>query len=497
MTDRRPRGGARRRRPSRSCRGAAALALLLAVLAPSPPARAQHDEAATEGRVLEVALTGKYPPFSFYGADGELTGFDVDVARAVGERMGREVEFVTTEWDGILVGLLMGSYDAIIGSMAITPERASRVNFSEPYYVSGAQVFIHQDDGDRISGIEDLPGRRVGVGIGETYEHYLRNEHPEIEVVTYRAQSDIFQDMLNDRLDAFLTDRLVGLYQVETGDMPFVPVGELLYEERIAIPVRPDRPKLLSEINAALAAMKSDGGLDRLKEKWFGEDVARSAASRGISTAAVVRKLARGFGVTLFVGGVSIALGLVLSIPFGVGLHHHGTALYYVLRSVNDFIRATPLLIQLFFVYFGAPQIGVTLTPIEAAILTLTINGAAYMAEVVRSGLMAVPSGQRRAARALGLERFQVFRFVVWPQAFRVAVPPLMNSIVALTKDTALISIIAVGEVIREAQSIISVTYNPMKYYFIAAAMFFVVTFPLMKLADRLERRLAAKGFLS
>jgi ABC-type amino acid transport system permease subunit len=108
---------------------------------------------------------------------------------------------------------------------------------------------------------------------------------------------------------------------------------------------------------------------------------------------------------------------------------------------------------------------------------------------------MSVPDGQSLAARALGLNTFQTFRFVVWPQAFRIALPPLMNSVVALTKDTALISVIAVAEVIREAQSIISVTYDPMTYYFIVAVMFFVVTFPLMKMADRLERRIAARGY--
>jgi polar amino acid transport system permease protein len=214
-----------------------------------------------------------------------------------------------------------------------------------------------------------------------------------------------------------------------------------------------------------------------------------------MATDVIAWKLARGFGVTLLVAALSIAIGLVIAIPVGVLLNRRRGILYYTLRSIDDFIRAPPLLIQLFFVYFGAPQIGIKLEPIQAAVVALGINAAAYMAEVVRAGLMAVPPGQQLAGRALGLTPLQVFRLVVWPQAFRVSLPPLMNSIVALAKDTALISVIAVGEVIREAQSIISVTYNPLKYYFIAAAMFFVVTFPLMKLADRLEQRMAARGF--
>jgi polar amino acid transport system permease protein len=287
----------------------------------------------------------------------------------------------------------------------------------------------------------------------------------------------------------------VGLYQVRSGGFDFGPAGPLLYREEIAIPVRPDRPQLLADIDRALGIMREQGELEKLRERWFGGSAAVGVPDRSMPTSVIVRKLLRGFAVTIGVAVVSILIGLLLAIPVGAVLHGRRGVLYYVLRLVDDFIRATPLLIQLFFIYFGAPQVGITLRPIQAAVVTLSINAAAYMAEVVRAGLMAVPDGQRLAARALGLTPWQSFRLVVWPQAFRVAIPPLMNSVVALAKDTALISVIAVGEVIREAQSIISVTYNPLKYYFIAAAMFFIVTFPLMKLADRLETRLAARGF--
>lgn len=440
---------------------------------------------------LRVALTGTYPPFSFYDAEGELTGFDVQVARALGEAMGREVEITTTEWDGIIAGLLVGKYDTVVGSMAITPEREQRVDFSDPYYISGAQLFVREQDREIFQSIGDLEGRRVGVGLGETYEHYLRNNHPEIRAVTYKSAVDFFRDMLDRRIDAFLTDRLVGLYQIESADMPFVPTGPLLYEERIAIPVRPERQQLLAEINQGLETLEQDGSLAELRRAWFGADARERAGSETMTAWTAAEKLARGFAVTLFVAVVSLTLGMLAAVPVGALLNRRGTFLYYPLRWFVDFIRATPLLIQLFFVYFGGPQIGLTLAPLEAAVLTLSVSAGAYLSEVVRSGLMAVPEGQQLAARALGLKRMQVFRFVIWPQAFRVALPPLMNSVVALIKDTALISVIAVAEVIREAQSIISVTYDPMRYYFIAAAMFFVVTFPLMKLADRLERRMA------
>lgn len=455
---------------------------------------------------LTVALTGKYPPFSFYSADGELVGFDVDVAKLVAERLGCQLQIVTTEWDGILAGLLLGKYDAIIGSMAITPERSQQVDFSAPYYVSGAQLFVREEDREHYRTIADLEGRRLGVGLGETYEHYLRSHHPEIEVVSYRSTVDIFQDMENRRLHGFVTDRLVGLYQIRQDARDFVPAGPLLYEERMGIPVRKEAAALREAIDGVLRDLREEGRLAQLRRRWFGAAAGEPAAgapatgepedTQAMTFETEVRLLGRGFAITLGVAGLALGLGFAIALPWAIGLHHGGRPLVVALRFFNDFVRGTPLLIQLFFVYFGAPQVGLTLSPIASAVVTLTVSCAAYMSEALRSGLMAVAPGQLLAGRALGLTPVQTFRLVVWPQAFRVSIPALMNIVVAFIKDTALISVISVAEVVREAQSLISVTFNPIKYYLIVAGMFFAITFPLMKLAGRIERRIKLRGYV-
>ncbi len=466
---------------------------------------------------LSVALTGKYPPFSFYDEEATLVGFDVDVSREVARRLGVEVRIVPTEWGGILAGLQSGRYDAIIGSMAITPLREEQVDFSRPYYISGAQLFVDREDADDVGGIEDLRGGRVGVVLGTTFEKYLNDNHPGVAIRTYKGDVDIFTDMENGRLDGFVTDRLVGMYQIGEAGMPFVPAGSLLYEERMGIPVRTGSEDLRAAINEALEGMERDGFFEEIHDKWFALEEGESATTlseprevRGISWATVARRLGSGFLITLQVAFLSLFLGFALSIPVGLMLHHGVGPLRWLTRAVVDFLRGTPVLIQLFFVYYGAPQLGrlvegwlgvgglsgwLTLAPITAAVLTLAVNAGAYMAEVIRAGLMSVDPGQALAGRSLGLNRLQIFIHIVWPQAFRIAVPPLMNSAVALLKDTALISVIAVPEVIREAESIISATYDPMTYYFLAGMMFFVFTFPLMILAQRLERRIQSKGF--
>ena len=213
-----------------------------------------------------------------------------------------------------------------------------------------------------------------------------------------------------------------------------------------------------------------------------------------VETRVVVRMLARGFAVTLLAAVVSIVVGFLLSVPAGVLLNRASGAAKNLARLVVDFLRGTPVLVQLYFVHY-AVMMPLGALPITSAIFTLSINAAAYMSEVVRSGLMSVDPGQQYAGRALGLSRWQVFRLVVWPQAFRIALPPLMNSIVALIKDTALISVIGVSEVVRNARTLQSMTFKPGRYYLMVAVMFFCVTFPLMKLAGWLEKKIREKGF--
>ena len=457
--------------------------LLLLAWVPAP---------ATEPEFV-TALTGKFPPFSHYDEKGELAGFDVDVSREIARRLQRESRIVATEWDGILAGLLAGKYDAIIGSMAITPEREKQVRFSRPYYQSGAQLFVHRDNPDKIYSIADCSGKRIGVVLGETYQRYLEKNCPEVEVVTFKSTVEIFEMLEQHRLAGFVTDRLVGSWQIKQADRPFVPVGPLLYTERIGIPVRRDEAALCKEINAALTAMEKDGTRKKLFDRYFGIAGTTSAGSGEMTLTTKTAKLLKGFGVTLLIAFLSVAIGFVLAVPAGVLLTARQGAWQIpaaLARLFIDFIRGTPVLIQLLFVWLG-----LGLRPFPAAILTLGVCTMAYMAEAVRAGLISVDSGQNLAARALGLSAVDRFRFIIWPQALRIALPSLMNSAVALVKDTALVSVISIPELIREAQSIISVTFEPGKYYLIAALMFFAVTFPLMKLAGRIEKRIGRKGF--
>lgn len=462
---------------------------------------------------LRAAMSGQFPPFNFYDDKNQLAGFDVDIAREVARRMDLEPALVTLQWDGILAGLTAGRYDTIIGSMAITPERQEAVDFSDPYYRSGAQVFARP--GSTLARTGDIRGTTLGVNLGTTYEQTLRKREAEVaEIRTYGGIPEVLVDFEAGRLDGFVTDRLVGLHALQVRGVAAVPAGDLLYEETIAVALRQGQPGLRAAIDEALAAMKADGTYARLSTKWFGRDLlapldgpaaereaaphenseAAARPARGLDVSVVVDKgpfLLRGMAVTAWLtatgGALALGLGLLLALARVLG----AAPLAALATLYVDFLRGTPLLIQLFALYFGAPQLGLDISPMAAGILGLGLNGAAYAAESLRGGILAVPQGQWEAARALGMGEALLLRRIVLPQAGRVALPALVGNLVALLKDSSLVSTITVVELTRQAQVAIGSSFRAVELYTAAAVLYFLLTYPLMKLGDRLEARLS------
>lgn len=228
-----------------------------------------------EEGVISFALEGDYYPLNYTNeATGELEGFDYEIALAIAEYHGWEPKAVVTPWSGILSGLRSGNYDAIIGSMGITEERAAVVDFSLPYYYSGGQLFVRKDS--PIRGIEDVTESTViGVNLGTTYHEHA--EKYTNEVRTYEADITALRDLeTTTNLDAVITDRLVGIMAIEETGFDLVMVGDLIYEEAMAIPVRQGNHELLDKINEALKAIREDGTYDKISHKYFGMDVGRN-----------------------------------------------------------------------------------------------------------------------------------------------------------------------------------------------------------------------------
>lgn len=226
------------------------------------------DQIKADGK-LTYAMSGQYPPFNFFNEQNELTGFDVEIGQEIAKQLNVNPAPIATEWDGLIAGLTTSKFDMILGSMAITDERLLKVDFSTPYYRSGAQVIVPSDS--NISGGVDLKDKTVGVVLGTTFETKARELGATVK--TYKGDPDAFNDMANGRLDAVITDKIVGLNAIKKNNYSYKLVGDLLYDEKMGIAIRKDSPELLEAVNSALAEMMDNGTYKQISEKYFNADI--------------------------------------------------------------------------------------------------------------------------------------------------------------------------------------------------------------------------------
>lgn len=204
--------------------------------------------------------------------------------------------------------------------------------------------------------------------------------------------------------------------------------------------------------------------------------------------------LLQGAGVTLEISIISVAFGLLIGMFVGIARLSPIKFFKYIANIYVDFIRGTPLLVQIFLVYFALPMvIGSRVDPFVAAISACSINSGAYVGEIFRSGIQAVDKGQMEAGRSLGLTWYQTMRHIIMPQAFKQIIPPLGNELIAMLKDSSLVSVIGFEELTRRGQLIIARTYASFEIWLAVAFIYLILTFTIARLVGRLERRFETK----
>lgn len=200
--------------------------------------------------------------------------------------------------------------------------------------------------------------------------------------------------------------------------------------------------------------------------------------------------LAEGIVVTLQVSAIAAVLGLLLGVICGLGALSRSRPVRWIVTAYVDFIRGTPLLIQIFLVFFALPMVGIRFDEFWAGVIALSLNAAAFVAEVVRGGVGSIEKGQTEAAKAIGMRHSQILVFILLPQAYRQMVPPLTNELISLVKNSSLLSVISVYELTRAGQAIISVHFVPFEIYTLLALYYYALIKALSWLSTQLERRL-------
>ena len=446
----------------------------------------------------------------------KIIGFEVDIADALGKRLGMEPRFVQQQWDGLVPGLQRGEYDAVIAGLEITPERLEKIGFSSPYYYSTLSMTVRLDE-TRIRAVESLPTHTVGTLKASLAERYL-GELGVTDIKTYDNQAHPYMDLLLGRIDAVVMDTPIALYYAYGQQFHNVELASTKFP--IAIGIRKDDSKLLDAVNAALRQMRTDGTLKTIYQRWglynastadYFEDrspITNSNADRyrdyldAVQTKrsfseqlqqylSFVPLLLRGALVTLEISiaamAVAVSFGLMLAVVRVFGSRW----LSWPAGAFIEVVRGTPLLIQLFIIFYGLPSLGIRLTPLWAAILGLGLNYAAYEAENYRAGFQSIPRGQLDAALALGLTRLQTIRRIVLPQAVRLVIPPVTNDFIALLKDSSLVSVITMVELTKVYGQLASTYYDYIGIGLLAAGIYFLMGLPIARLSRYVEGRLS------
>lgn len=469
--------------------------LLLLIL--QTPALAQTGlERVRKSGELRVGTDATYPPFES-AEGGVFTGFDIDLANSIARELGVQARFINASFDGIFPALQVGNFDVVMSSVTITPERSASMLFSEPYYDSGQLIAVNQDR-EGISSPADLKNKRVGVQINTTAQFELETKEG-VDIAKYNTIDLALLDLRNQRIDAVVSDAPVLKYMIFQSFRELKTVGERFTDEKFGIAMAPGNDDLRQEINRALKKIRETGEYDRIHEKWFGEAAERAASEQALQTAPRIfdLRLIRNT-IPIFLRGVWLTaqlalLGLAFGLPIGLLLALMRVQSSRIIKAPAavyvEVMRGTPLLVQILFIYFVLPYFGIYLPAFTSGVIALTLNSAAYIAEIFRAGILSIDAGQMEAARALGMSYPQAMRSIILPQTFRRVVPPLTNEGIALLKDSSLVSIIGLTELARTGQELASRYAAPLTIWPIVAIFYLLLTFPLTRVAEYLERR--------
>jgi polar amino acid transport system substrate-binding protein len=392
-------------------------------------------------------------------------------------------------WSNLVPGLERGDFDVAMNGLEATSERQDRVRLSRPYFVYAETLAVKQ--GAPYHTLADLRGKRVGT-LNQTYAMDLLRG-AGIEPKYYEGVEEPYLDLQQDKLDAVLMDNIIAdRYGCSLEGLVCLP--DEIARGAYVVLLRKGDDALGDAIDDALAAMQKDGALERILRAWNLWD------HRQTEPIPEVARVQRARGITwaefwLFVDGALMTLRLsvlafVLAVPLGFALaiaRLYGGFLVRTLAGIYvEIFRGTPVLLQLYLIYFAIGGLGA----VSAAILGLGLNYAAYEAEIYRGAILALPRGQSEAAHALGLSGPETLRHVIVPQALRIALPPMTNDFIALLKDSSIVGVISVVELTKR-MSIAAVDLRSWVLPgLLCAALYFAMSFPLSRLATWLEARL-------
>ena len=445
-----------------------------------------------------------------------LRGFDVEVAGEIAKGLGKRPEFVQVSFSDIDQSVQRGDFDIGMSGVEDTPARRRMFAATIPYFEFQEVLTVRAEDRGKFASLAALRGRRVGT-LGGTiaYEKLLESQKTGgVICVSYDDDVHPYADLRAGRLDAVLLDNIIAARSMRRVAGLYTEPKPVATSHYIGV-LATNNTALRDRINDILRARMGDGTLERIYRKWkiwddyqpqffartlsadrnlrAAPDVAKKAAESGPGqdlgiVLRYVPALLRASLITIVLSCAAMALAVLLGVLIASGRVYGAAPVRGLLTIYVEVVRGTPVLLQLFVLYYGLSSV-IRLPAFLAALLGLGLNYAAYESEIYRGALEAVSRGQLEAARTLGLTESQVLRLVRGPQAFRIALAPMTNDFVALLKDSSLVSVITVIELTKQTSIFAANIGSWVIPGILCAALYLVLSLPLSRLAGRLENR--------
>ncbi len=460
-------------------------------------------------------------PFAFPDPSDpdRVIGFEVEIAEDLARRLGVRAERFSADWLALIDALDADRCDLLINGFEFTADRERVVAFSTPYFRYSQQLVVRAEDRDRFTSLADLAGRPIAVLNGSASIESLRAAGvPPSLIVEYDDSLAPFTETILGRVDACLQESFIARF-FAGHDERLALVEQSFDPGEYGVVVRKSDDKLLADVNAALSAMRADGTLGRILQRWGlwddaqrelgterGPDVAvipeaiGTPPADGLPWSLILWSLARAAAMTALLTVVSMPVATFAGLWLAIAILHGPKPLSRLCRGYVLVIRGTPLLVQIVLLYYSLPALGawlgipelLTWNKVVVGIVCLAANYAAYEAEIHRAALQAIPRSQWDAAGALGFTRWQTLRFIVVPQSWRLSLPAIINDLNSLIKDSSLVSMIGVQELLAVALGIGKASFAVPSMLVAAAAFYLVISLLADWFGRSLERHARA-----
>lgn len=454
--------------------------------------------------VLRMVTEATFPPYEFRKG-GEIMGIDPDIIRAVAKRMEYDVQIIDMKFDAIITAVSTNKADIAASGITVTEDRKKIIDFTIPYERAYQSIIVPINS--KIKSKKDLDGVTVGVQQGTTGDIFIATHHKKTKLDRFDNGALAVAALRNGKIDAVVLDASPAKIHVQTYPSEIKILNEPLTQEEYAFAISKKNKKLLAAVNRELKALIDDGTIQAIHDKYKKAENPSAPAEPEVTgffgkiKASFILNfvkddrymyLVNGFLVTIIMAAGATVLGIVLGFFVAV---IRSTADLTGKMKIPDLlcklyltvIRGTPVVVQLLIIYF------VIFSKLDAnkvlvGIIAFGFNSGAYVAEIIRSGIMSIDRGQMEAGRSLGLSYPKVMLFVILPQAFKNVLPALGNEFIVLLKETSVAGYIALHDLTKGGDIIRSQTYDAFMPLIAVALIYLTVVILFTRLLGSLEK---------